>query len=476
MSESWAFPKTTDLEPLFAQIQDKGRIPSGILEVLNSCAQDQKFPIACSGGADSTFLTFLLFYKFPDLQDRFVLCHFNHRLRGIDSDLDEKFVQAIAHTLGIPIEIGRQNSCHKQDEASLRNQRLNFLKRIATNGCTSYTFLGHHADDVAETLLWRLPRSSTVSGLHAPKPISTHDQLILLRPLLTFSRVEIRDFLTKCKIPWREDQSNEEAKYLRNRIRSQVIPAWKESFEFDLLRGIAQTRELLEQDANALDYYADKAYRVCKTDKLIKINHFNSHPIAIRRRILRLWLTETFPKGFSFDGKESELLKQIERGNIETTDLPNNIRILVKNGLLSAESTNHIETIIPLTSLPLGNDLFLANGKRIKAIPLNKGNPVIQKPLSKSVNQSKEAFVTAVDSNFFLRSRKEGDKFEPLGSNGSKKVSKLMINKKWSHHRKKETPLILDEKEDIIWIPGFPPNENWKITASTEKVIHLTYD
>ena len=476
MSESWAFPKTTDLEPLFAQIEDKDRIPTGILEVLDSCAQNQKFPIACSGGADSTFLTFLLFYKFPDLQDRFVLCHFNHRLRGIDSDLDEKFVQAIAHTLGIPIKIGRQDSCHRADEASLRKQRLDFLKRIAINRGTSYTFLGHHADDVAETLLWRLPRSSTVSGLHAPKPISNHNQLILLRPLLNFSRVEIRDFLTKCKIPWREDQSNNEAKYLRNRIRSQVIPVWKESLEFDLLRGIAKTRELLEQDANALEYYADKAYQACKTDKLLKINHFNSHPIAIRRRILRLWLTETFPRGFSFDGKESELLKQIERGNIETTDLPNNIRILVKNGLLSAENTNHTETIIPLTSLPLGNDLFLANGKRIKAIPLKKVNPVVQKALSKSVNESKEAFVTEVDSNLFLRSRREGDRFESLGSKGSKKVSRLMIDKKWSHDRKKETPLIFDANENIIWIPGFPPNENWKITASTEKVIHLTYD
>ena len=124
----------------------------------------------------------------------------------------------------------------------------------------------------------------------------------------------------------------------------------------------------------------------------------------------------------------------------------------------------------------MGNDLFLANGKRIKAIPLNKGNPVIQKALSKSVNESKEAFVTAVNSNLFLRSRKEGDRFNPLGSSRSKKVSKLMIDKKWSHNRKKETPLILDENENIIWVPGFPPNENWKITPLTEKVIHLTYD
>jgi len=84
MSESWAFPETTDLEPLFAQIQDQDRIPSGILEVLNSCAQDQKFPIACSGGADSTFLTFLHSDNYPLLQARFFLCNFKHRLRGID--------------------------------------------------------------------------------------------------------------------------------------------------------------------------------------------------------------------------------------------------------------------------------------------------------------------------------------------------------------------------------------------------------
>ena len=476
MSESWAFPEATDLEPLFAQFQEKERIPSGILEVLNSCAQEQKFAIGCSGGADSTFLTFLLFYKFPDLRDRFVLCHFNHGLRGKDSELDEKFVQGIAHTLGISVKISCQDSCRKEDEASLRNQRLDFFKRIATNDGISHIFLGHHADDVAETLLWRLPRSSTVSGLNAPKPITNYDQLNLLRPLLTFSRMEIRDFLTKFKIPWREDQSNKETKYLRNRIRAQVIPAWKESFEFDLLKGIAKTRELLEQDANALDYYAAEAYKECKTDKLLKINHFNSPPIAIRRRILRLWLTETFPRAFSFDGNESELLKQIEIGMIKTTDLPNNLKILVENGLLSVKGTNHYETNIPLTSLPMGNDLFLSNGKRLKALQLKKDSPEIARALSKKVNDSTEAFVSAHSINLFLRSRKEGDKFQILGSKGSKKISKVMIDKKWNHKRKNETPLILDENENIIWVPGFPPSENWKITASTEMVIHLTYD
>ena len=140
MSLPWAFPETSDLEQLFAQIQVKDRIPNGILEILDNCSQHQMFEIGCSGGADSTFLTFLLFYKFPAIQDRLVLCHFNHGLRGKDSELDEKFVQEIANHLGIPIKIDCQDACGKADEASLRNQRLDFFKRIAANDRNSHIF------------------------------------------------------------------------------------------------------------------------------------------------------------------------------------------------------------------------------------------------------------------------------------------------------------------------------------------------
>ena len=93
----------------------------------------------------------------------------------------------------------------------------------------------------------------------------------------------------------------------------------------------------------------------------------------------------------------------------------------------------------------MGNDLFLSNGKRIKATPLKKNNPVIQKVLSKSVNESKEAFVSGVESNLFVRSRKEGDRFESLGSNGSKKVSKLMIDKNELSQEKKNSVNLMQK-------------------------------
>ncbi len=476
MSSSWAFPKALDLESLFAPIQVKDRIPNGILEILDDCKEDQKWAIACSGGADSTFLTFLLFYKFPILRDRLVLCHFNHRLRGQDSESDQKFVNDIGNHLGIPLTSEIQNSYIKKDEASLRDKRMEFFKDVATKKTLSHIFLGHHADDVAETFLWRLPRSSTVSGLNAPKPVSIHDNLILIRPLLNFSRMEIKDFLIKSKIPWREDQSNKDGKQLRNRIRSYVVPPWKDSFERDFHQGISKTRELLEQDADALDYYANKAYRDCKNGKLIKIDCFNTHPIAIRRRILRLWLTESLPFGFSFDGNENEILKQIKIGKISTTDLPKNLRVAIKDGLLSVGSSIYQTSRIPITSLPLGNSIFFPNGKRLKALPLSANCQNVKNAVAKKVSESKEAYISAQRIKLLVRSRREGDKLHILGSDGSSKVSKLMIDRKWTRQRKEETPLIVNTLGEILWIPGFPPSEKYKIIASTDKVIHLTYE
>ena len=94
----------------------------------------------------------------------------------------------------------------------------------------------------------------------------------------------------------------------------------------------------------------------------------------------------------------------------------------------------------------------------------------------KSVEQSKEAFISSEDTTFQIRSKMQGDRFQQLGSKGSKKVSKIMTNAKWSKQRKSETPVFVDETNQIIWIPGFAPAENFKVTTFTKRVIHLTYD
>lgn len=97
--------------------------------------------------------------------------------------------------------------------------------------------------------------------------------------------------------------------------------------------------------------------------------------------------------------------------------------------------------------------------------------------LRKQVKQAREAYLSIQEDEFFwLRHREMGDRFHPLGSDGSKKVGKLMTNAKWTTDKKNQTPVITNSDQEIIWIPGFPPSEFLKITDSSRRVIHLTYD
>ena len=282
MTKPWSFPKRESI--CLSQFESKSNlsIPPKVADELSSTLlNDKKIGVACSGGADSVFLTLLLYFKYSDLRKNLYLLHFNHLLRAEESDLDEKFVQNLADYLHLPFHSGKNVHLQKKDEASLRVNRLNFFQEKAVELDLSTLALGHHADDVAETILWRLPRSSTVSGLISPKPLNRHEKLLFIRPLLNTSSEEIRNSLKKLNFPWREDESNKKPNYLRNRIRSYVVPKWKESMDRDLIKGISKTRELLEQDDEALFYFTKIAYNECRHEDSLDVNFFNNYPIAI---------------------------------------------------------------------------------------------------------------------------------------------------------------------------------------------------
>ena len=476
MINPWSFPPKDSIKlPQFESVINVA-IPSDIeRELHNALTNKKSIGIACSGGADSVFLTFFLFYHFRSLRKNLYLLHFNHLLRGEESELDEKFVSELANYLNLPCHCGKDSAHKKNDEGSLRNRRLDFFHKTADKLNLSILAQGHHADDVAETMLWRLPRSSTVSGLISPKPVALNNELLLIRPLINHSRQDIRRFLKKINFPWREDDSNSTPKYLRNRIRSNVLPRWKESVDRDLIKGISKTRRLLQQDDEALWYYSKIAYNQCSVGNSIKIHKFNDYPLAVRRRVFRLWVKDYFLGDINFEGKESELLAQIQQGNINTPDINQNLKIEIKNSLLSFCKIKEKYKILPHILLPLNQRLFLPNTRSVSATQVAL-DVTLEKISIKSVEQSKEAFISSEDTTFQIRSKRQGDRFQQLGSKGSKKVSKIMTNAKWSKQRKSETPVFVDETNQIIWIPGFAPAENFKVTTVTKRVIHLTYD
>ena len=183
--------------------------------------------IACSGGADSVCTALLLWAHFPDLRDRFRILHFDHGLRGEESKGDEVFVKGLAEGLGLGFfsdqwKLSGKNS--HPSEAEARTARVDFFHKILKREEGRQIIFGHHLNDVAETFLMRLSRGSGSAGLASPRPIQegangfTH-----LRPLLTLRRSEIISALRDCRILWREDSSNLEDVYFRNRIRNGLL-------------------------------------------------------------------------------------------------------------------------------------------------------------------------------------------------------------------------------------------------------------
>ena len=127
-------------------------------ELEDKVLSNKSIGVACSGGADSTFSLLLVYAAFPKLRNKLIILHYNHQLRGEESDGDESFVNDLCKTLSLTCLIEKPPAkSHKFDENSLRLLRLNFWKKVKKEHDINTIIQGHHSDDVAETLLWRIP-------------------------------------------------------------------------------------------------------------------------------------------------------------------------------------------------------------------------------------------------------------------------------------------------------------------------------
>ena len=190
--------------------------------------RDVGIVIGCSGGADSVALLRLmaeLRTQGNNLPRGFLIAaHYNHALRGSESDDDQQFVQKLAKDLGLRFQTTRSQS-EETSEAVLRSMRMQFLTDTAHASGARYIAVAHSADDNAETVLHHLLRGTGpagLTGINHTRSIGT--DLVLYRPLITASRLEIRTALKEVEQPWREDSSNQQLHYQRNWIRHELIP------------------------------------------------------------------------------------------------------------------------------------------------------------------------------------------------------------------------------------------------------------
>ena len=436
--------------------------------------------IACSGGADSTFCLLLIYAAFPKWRKQMILLHYNHQLRGLESDGDESFVSTMSKALGLSCVIEKPLvRTHKLDENTLRVLRLNFWKKVKKEKDISTIIQGHHLDDIAETLLWRIPRGTSVDGLISPKPISQIDNINILRPFISITKDLIREFLREYSVPWREDSSNLEDKYLRNKIRQSVLPVWKESSDRKLLQGVESTRDLLEKDSEALDFHAHESFRRCRSGEQLKTELLMRLPEATQRRVLQKWIvenTDSEEDSAKLVPKAKLLIEVFQKKEFSVIQISDRHFFYKRGGYLYLKAKNSIMYIPQLATVE-DCPLFLANGMKILIEQEKLGKDLIDQIFKKKINPEREAYLStkSLKGSPFIRSRLSGDIFKPMGSPGSKKVSDLMIDRKWSESQKVETPVFVNSSNEIVWIPGFPPAEFTKVTPTDKWVIRLTY-
>ncbi len=443
--------------------------------------QDGSIGIACSGGSDSTFALLLVFSAFPKFSSRLSILHYNHGLRGNASNADETLVRGLAEKLGLKCFVEYPNEKQtKLDENSLRELRLKFFCRVQHEYDIKAIVQGHHLDDIAETLLWRIPRGVSVDGLISPKPISSLGDLIFVRPFLSFSKVQIRESLKKCLIPWREDSSNRENTYLRNKTRNLVVPIWKKSLDRDLLKGLSSTRKLLEQDSQALDYHAMKGFEKCVSGQELNFSMLRNLPIATQRRVLGIWIKKSFLENANFTKCSinfGQLTEIINHERFKSVQLSENCILKRKNGILELSEVQSI-TPLPNISVPANSIVFLPNGGKIGVARVEFSRKLSNFIFQRKVNQSHHAYISdrfGVES-LFVRSRNRGETYHPMGAPGTKKLADWMIDRKWTDVQKAQTPVFLNSNDHIVWVPGFPPAEFAKVSKSGTSVIHLTYE
>lgn len=374
---------------------------------------------AVSGGADSVALLFALYLLREKLGITLEAAHFNHRLRGEESDGDQTFVKEFCGRYDIPLHLGSGEIIpgKKGLEAAAREARYAFLRSLPGKIATAHT-----ADDNAETVLLHLVRGTGLKGLGGIAPVSA----AVIRPMLTVTRREVEAFLREYALPHREDSTNHTDAFQRNRIRRNVMPLLLQENP-SLAETLSATALMLRADEDCLAGMAGE--RLPPVQILRQL-----HP-ALRARALERFLKENgVPEP---EKRHIALLEQLVFSDKPSAraDFPGGVTIARRYDALEA-----LGELPPLTQQPLEGSLDLPElGLRVVCTSAER---IVNTP---------DTFTVAPRGKMVLRSRLPGDSIRLSG--GTKSLKKLFIDRKIPAAQRLRIPVIADE-EGILGVWG----------------------
>jgi len=440
---------------------------------------------AVSGGADSVALLLIL-HELADM-DRVRLAgvaHLHHHVRGDEADRDAEFVGQLAVRLRLPFELAHEDvpfqarRAGRSLEVAGREARLAFFQRISQGQPPPVVALAHTRSDQAETVLLRLARGAGPRGLAGMVP--RRGQRV--RPLLEVSRGELREWLRERGEAWREDKTNEDTAIPRNQVRRVVLPGLAR-VNPAVEEALARTAQIQGADAALLERLAtaeaSRLVTVGDDGVRLDLEWLGRLPEALARRVVRRALEIAHP-GRVPDWRDTEAVlnpsgRRLLVGPV-LVELFGQSAVLSSRGLTRCAGKADTSLDVVQTLDVPGSARHPSGWWEVEATGPTPFSNALRPALAEAASGEARAVVDAgaLGRHLTIRGWLPGDRVQPLGLGGRKKLQDVFVDRKVPRDDRSRVPVVVDAQGRIAWVAGHVVGEPFRVTPLSEAVVVLT--
>ncbi len=444
-------------------------------------AKGDRVIVGFSGGIDSLCLLHVL-HQLVEYELDLWAVYINHSLRPSENLREVELLHKIGTEWGIKtkevqLDIpGRLREKPQSLQLLAREERYKIFISLREEIKAAKIALGHHRDDQVETILYRVIRGTGIDGLAGIPIMRDH---LFIRPLLEVSRAEIHEYALIQKLSWLEDSSNQKPVYVRNKIRLQLIPELKKSYNPNICSTMTRLGRLAREQLELMETLLDENWErltLVRGELLgIIIGEFLNIPAYLQYYLLKRILQRVQPER-QFESVVLMRLRdkiRTENHHFKALQLSKTITAYKLEGAIFFESIKRHNTIHP--------ESFLLNVPGVTLIPELNLEVRIEKshstPNWEEVGNH-EAYFDGLRPKlpFYLRFWQYGDRFYPLGAPGCQKLHNFFINQKVPREERTNTPLLVTSDNQIIWVLGYRLNELYKVTDHSVEVWHISFN